>query len=204
MMMGVHAGGYPAAAARLRTLGDPMDLGAHARWPAFSLGVGIGALQGSIIAFLNVPSFIVTLGGLLVWRGAAWFVTSGRTVAPMDSTFQPDGRRSQRLDRRDMELDRRPSSPVSPSCGPLSEFPPATPSASVSAAAGLGGGISLVASAAGWSSARLRWSTAIHGRVGSPVNYADANGITWPEGGLFISHGIAIPVLIALASWASS
>jgi len=30
-------------------------------------------------------------------------------------------------------------------------------------------------------------------------NYADANGITWPEGGLFISHGIAIPVLMALA-----
>jgi D-xylose transport system permease protein len=30
----------------------------------------IGALHGSIIAFLNVPSFIVTLGGLLVWRGA--------------------------------------------------------------------------------------------------------------------------------------
>lgn len=30
-------------------------------------------------------------------------------------------------------------------------------------------------------------------------NYADANGITWPDGGLFIPHGIAIPVLIALA-----
>jgi D-xylose transport system permease protein len=29
--------------------------------------------------------------------------------------------------------------------------------------------------------------------------YAEANGITWPEGGLFIAHGIAIPVLIAIA-----
>jgi D-xylose transport system permease protein len=29
-------------------------------------------------------------------------------------------------------------------------------------------------------------------------NYANANGITVPEGGLFISHGIAIPVLIAV------
>jgi len=28
--------------------------------------------------------------------------------------------------------------------------------------------------------------------------YADANGIAWPEGGLFIPHGIAIPVLIAI------
>jgi D-xylose transport system permease protein len=29
--------------------------------------------------------------------------------------------------------------------------------------------------------------------------YADANNIPWPEGGLFISQGIAIPVLIAIA-----
>ncbi|MBW8789003.1 MAG: sugar ABC transporter permease, partial [Rhizobium leguminosarum] len=48
----------------------------------------IGTFQGMIIAFLNVPSFIVTLGGLLVWRGATWLVTSGQTVAPMDQTFR--------------------------------------------------------------------------------------------------------------------
>ena len=47
----------------------------------------LGALQGFIIAYLGIPSFIVTLGGLLVWRGAAWWVTSGQTVAPLDSTF---------------------------------------------------------------------------------------------------------------------
>ncbi|CAG1013519.1 MAG: sugar ABC transporter permease [Rhizobiaceae bacterium] len=52
------------------------------------VGVAIGALQGFIIAYGNVPAFIVTLGGLLVWRGAAWWVTSGRTVAPMDGTFR--------------------------------------------------------------------------------------------------------------------
>ncbi len=52
------------------------------------LGAVIGALHGYIIAFMAVPAFIVTLGGLLVWRGAAWWVTSGRTVAPMDSTFR--------------------------------------------------------------------------------------------------------------------
>lgn len=60
------------------------------------VGVSIGALHGFIIAYLGVPAFIVTLGGLLVWRGAAWWVTSGRTVAPMDATFRlmgggPDG-----------------------------------------------------------------------------------------------------------------
>lgn len=60
------------------------------------VGVAIGALQGYVIAYLGVPAFIVTLGGLLVWRGGAWWVTSGRTVAPMDPTFRlmgggPDG-----------------------------------------------------------------------------------------------------------------
>jgi D-xylose transport system permease protein len=52
------------------------------------LGALIGMLQGVIIAFLEVPAFIVTLGGYLVWRGAAWWVASGRTIAPMDQTFQ--------------------------------------------------------------------------------------------------------------------
>jgi D-xylose transport system permease protein len=52
------------------------------------LGGLIGAFQGSIIAYVGVPSFIVTLGGLLVWRGFAWLTASGRTIAPMDATFQ--------------------------------------------------------------------------------------------------------------------
>ncbi|MEM7567351.1 MAG: sugar ABC transporter permease [Pseudomonadota bacterium] len=51
-------------------------------------GALVGALQGFIIAYMAVPAFIVTLGGLLIWRGAAWWVTSGRTVAPMDETFR--------------------------------------------------------------------------------------------------------------------
>ena len=53
-----------------------------------ALGALIGAFQGSIIAYAGVPSFIVTLGGLLVWRGFAWLTASGRTLAPMDATFQ--------------------------------------------------------------------------------------------------------------------
>ncbi|HEU4915505.1 MAG TPA: sugar ABC transporter permease [Acidimicrobiia bacterium] len=52
------------------------------------LGALIGAFQGSIVAYVGVPSFIVTLGGLLVWRGFAWLTASGRTIAPMDPTFQ--------------------------------------------------------------------------------------------------------------------
>ncbi len=51
-------------------------------------GVLIGAFQGWIIGYLTVPAFIVTLGGLLVYRGAAWWVTQGQTVAPLDATFK--------------------------------------------------------------------------------------------------------------------
>lgn len=52
------------------------------------LGGLVGLFQGFIVSYVGVPSFIVTLGGLLVWRGVAWSLASGRTIAPMDSTFQ--------------------------------------------------------------------------------------------------------------------
>ncbi len=55
---------------------------------AVAMGAVIGTFQGTIVAYVGVPSFIVTLGGLLVWRGAAWAMASGRTIAPMDATFQ--------------------------------------------------------------------------------------------------------------------
>ena len=51
------------------------------------MGALIGAFQGTLIAYLNIPSFIVTLGGLLVWRGAAFLVAGGKTIAPLDDTF---------------------------------------------------------------------------------------------------------------------
>jgi D-xylose transport system permease protein len=52
------------------------------------MGALIGGLHGFIVAYVGVPSFIVTLGGWLVWRGVAWAMASGRTIAPMDTTFQ--------------------------------------------------------------------------------------------------------------------
>mgnify|MGYP000205009568 CR=1 FL=1 len=52
-----------------------------------AMGALIGALQGGMIAYLGIPSFIVTLGGLLVWRGAAFLVAGGKTIAPLDETF---------------------------------------------------------------------------------------------------------------------
>ena len=51
------------------------------------LGVLIGGFQGWMIGYLMIPSFIVTLGGLLIWRGAAWWVTRGTTVSPLDQNF---------------------------------------------------------------------------------------------------------------------
>ncbi len=53
-----------------------------------SLGALIGAFHGYLVAYLEVPSFIVTLGSLLAFRGGAWLVTSGRTIAPLDTTYQ--------------------------------------------------------------------------------------------------------------------
>jgi D-xylose transport system permease protein len=52
------------------------------------LGALIGGFQGAIIAYVGVPAFIVTLGGFLVWRGVAWGLASGQTIAPMDSNFR--------------------------------------------------------------------------------------------------------------------
>ncbi|UVC07208.1 sugar ABC transporter permease [Rhizobium sp. TH2] len=51
------------------------------------VGCAIGSFQGYLIAYLEIPSFIVTLGGMLVWRGAAWWVARGETISPLDQTF---------------------------------------------------------------------------------------------------------------------
>jgi len=51
------------------------------------VGTAIGTFQGWLIAYLEIPSFIVTLGGMLVWRGAAWLMARGETIAPLDGNF---------------------------------------------------------------------------------------------------------------------
>ncbi|MDU9005074.1 sugar ABC transporter permease [Sedimentitalea todarodis] len=59
----------------------------------FGLLVGtlIGAFQGWLVGYLTIPAFIVTLGGLLIWRNVGWYMTSGRTIGPLDSTFEKFG-----------------------------------------------------------------------------------------------------------------
>ena len=50
-------------------------------------GTLIGTFHGWLIAYRGIPSFIVTLGGLMVWRGMAFLSASGRTISPVDETF---------------------------------------------------------------------------------------------------------------------
>ncbi len=74
-------------------LGPALGVGHPAIWIvslllALALGAGIGAFQGSLVTYLGIPSFIVTLGGLIVWRAAAWWLVRGATIAPMDKNFK--------------------------------------------------------------------------------------------------------------------
>ena len=54
---------------------------------AVGMGAAIGAINGLLIAYGQIPSFIVTLGGLIAFSGAAFLIASGVTVAPLDRTF---------------------------------------------------------------------------------------------------------------------
>ena len=61
------------------------------------LGALIGAWQGFWTAYLKIPAFIVTLAGMLIFRGLTLVVLGGRTLAPfpdgfraLSSSFVPD------------------------------------------------------------------------------------------------------------------
>ena len=64
-------------------------------WPVWAvvpacLGVGllIGAAQGYWIAFWKIPSFIVTLAGMLVFRGLTLWLLAGQNIGPFPKAFQ--------------------------------------------------------------------------------------------------------------------
>ncbi|WP_166293970.1 multiple monosaccharide ABC transporter permease [Bradyrhizobium sp. 2S1] len=52
------------------------------------VGAAIGAAQGYWVAYFKIPSFIVTLAGMLVFKGLALAVLQGRSVGPFPPTFQ--------------------------------------------------------------------------------------------------------------------
>ena len=201
LSVGSMVGTVGMVMAMLQTEWLPPIMGAGNQWiwivtlvAGLALGALIGAFQGSIIAYLGVPSFIVTLGGLLVWRGFAWLTASGRTIAPMDLNFQLLGGGSR---------------------GTLGET-----------GSWMVGGVACAGIIALLVMGRRRrrkfgfhlrpmWLDVVLGVVGCAVvlgtiwvmnsnympealaaEYAEANDIPIPEGGLMIPLGIPYPVLI--------
>ena len=53
---------------------------------AVLVGIAIGLFHGVLVAYANIPAFIVTLGGLLAWRGAIKGISQSETV-PISSDY---------------------------------------------------------------------------------------------------------------------
>jgi len=58
---------------------------------AIGVAIVIGLFHGALIAYLNIPAFIVTLGGLLAWRGATKWLLGGNTIPVSDEVFKAIG-----------------------------------------------------------------------------------------------------------------
>lgn len=52
------------------------------------IGALVGAWQGFWIAYLKIPSFIVTLAGMMLFRGLTQVVLDGQSIAPFPKAFQ--------------------------------------------------------------------------------------------------------------------
>lgn len=50
-------------------------------------GIAIGAWQGFWIAYVRIPPFIVTLAGMLLWRGIAMIILNGLTISPFPDNY---------------------------------------------------------------------------------------------------------------------
>ncbi|WGV17721.1 multiple monosaccharide ABC transporter permease [Fuscovulum ytuae] len=64
-------------------------------WPVYAVvptclfvGLCIGAAQGYWVAYWRIPSFIVTLAGMLVFRGLTLWLLDGQNVGPFPKSFQ--------------------------------------------------------------------------------------------------------------------
>ena len=78
--------GAVGAALALALMGSPQN---WPWWAAVIVGLlvcsAIGALEGTLITRLRMPSFVVTLAGLLGWQGPSSTGTRGRSVASSPS-----------------------------------------------------------------------------------------------------------------------
>lgn len=63
--------------------------------PSIAAGIAvaivIGGIQGGLTAYVNVPAFIVTLGGLLAWRGVILGLSRGETIPIRLQSFKAIG-----------------------------------------------------------------------------------------------------------------
>ncbi len=64
-------------------------------WPVWAVvpsclfvGLLIGAAQGYWVAYWHIPSFIVTLAGMLVFRGLTLWLLAGQNIGPFSKSFQ--------------------------------------------------------------------------------------------------------------------
>lgn len=80
------AGGVAAYSLSEYDLGLPVSVAL-----AILTAVMIGVFQGALTAYLNIPAFIVTLGGLLAWRGAVKGLLGGNTVPISNETYKAIG-----------------------------------------------------------------------------------------------------------------
>jgi D-xylose transport system permease protein len=58
---------------------------------AILVGLVIGALHGALVAYGNIPAFIVTLGGMLAWAGVTLGLTKGETYTVILPGFRAIG-----------------------------------------------------------------------------------------------------------------
>lgn len=68
----------------------------HMAWPialvlCLLVGAVAGSVQGFLIAYLGIPSFIVTLAGMLLFRGLTEILLKGQTLGPFPDGLQKLG-----------------------------------------------------------------------------------------------------------------
>ncbi|MGG7199174.1 multiple monosaccharide ABC transporter permease [Clostridium butyricum] len=54
---------------------------------SIGIGMAVGAIQGYWIAYKEIPGFVVTLAGQLIFRGFTMIILNGKTIAPFPTSF---------------------------------------------------------------------------------------------------------------------
>ncbi len=55
---------------------------------AIGLGLLLGLIQGTLVGYVRIPAFVVTLGGLSAWRGATLLLTDGQPISGFSEDFR--------------------------------------------------------------------------------------------------------------------